>query len=149
MENTSKTERLPRRDVYYFRRRFVNRVYSELVAFFAKEAEQSGATKSKIAKRLGCDPAQITRWLKHPSNLELETISDLLLALDAEAEPPQIVKFSERKKANYAHPVVEHVTSIKPMTMVVTVGSTTSGERPWTPPLPGMMISNPKATAAI
>jgi len=109
MENISKVEALSKRDVYYYRRRFVNRVFSALANFFAEEAKVHGATKSKIAKRLGVDPSQITRWLAHPNNLTLESISDILLALDAEAEPPNIVPFRERLDPNYAHPLLAHV----------------------------------------
>lgn len=109
MGNTSKTEPLAKRDIYYYRRRFINRVFGSLAKFFAQEAEKHGATKSKIAKRLDVDPAQITRWLAHPSNLTLESISDILLALDAEAEPLDIVPFRNRRLPNYAHPVLDTV----------------------------------------
>lgn len=112
MENTSKTEPLSKRDLYYYRRRFLNRVFSELAKYFSDEAEKNGATKSKIAKRLDVDPSQITRWFSGPSNLTLESISDILLALDAEAEPFKIVPFRERTNPNYAHPVIAQVLSL-------------------------------------
>jgi len=114
MENTSQTEPLSRRDLYYYRRRFVTRVFTALAKHFATEAENHGATKSMIAKRLNVDPAQITRWLSAPSNLTLESISDILLALDAEAEPLTVVPFRERHTQNYAHPIIARAFNMWP-----------------------------------
>jgi transcriptional regulator with XRE-family HTH domain len=113
MADTSKTEVKRLRDIHYFRQRFRNRVFGRLAAFFAEEAERSGVTRKDIASRLGRDPSQITRWLSQPSNLTIETISDLLLALDAEPEPPEIVRFSERVAPNYAHPLIARVMGVE------------------------------------
>lgn len=110
MENISKANPVSKRDLYYYRRRFQNRVFSKIAAFFAEEAERQGVSKRDIASRLERDPAQITRWLNHPSNMTLETISDLLLALNAEADPPEIVRFGERAEQNYIHPLIEQVS---------------------------------------
>ena len=110
MGNTSNIEPVAKRDLHYYRRRFLNRVHSSLASFFAHEAENHGATKALIAKKLEIDPSQVTRWLAHPSNMTLESISDILLALDAEAEPLEIISFRERAKPNYAHPLVAKAT---------------------------------------
>jgi len=109
MGDISKTETKSQRDVYYYRQRLKNRVFSALTTFFASEAARSGVTKRDIALRLRRDPAQITRWLTEPSNLTLETISDLLLAMDAEADPPPIVRFADRLSRNFAHPLIARV----------------------------------------
>ncbi|WGS02371.1 helix-turn-helix transcriptional regulator [Bradyrhizobium sp. ISRA443] len=109
MENTSKLNQMARRDVAYYRQRQKNRVFTELVQFFAEEAEHRGVTKKDLAAALSKDPAQITRWLSAPSNFELDTLSDILLALGAEMDH-KIVRFSERPKTNYMHPLVaKHV----------------------------------------
>lgn len=113
MADTSKTEPKRLRDIHYFRQRFRNRVFGKLVSFFAEEAERSGVTKKEIANILGRDPSQITRWLSQPSNLTLETISDLLLALNAEPEPPEIVRFSDRVAPNYAHPLIARIVGVE------------------------------------
>lgn len=105
MANTSKTEPKRSREIYYYRQRLKNRVFSKLAAFFAEEAEKSGVSKKDIAILLNKDQAQITRWLSNPSNLTLETISDILLALNAELEP-HIVKFSDRVPRNFTHPLI-------------------------------------------
>jgi hypothetical protein len=98
------------RDVFYYRQRLKNRMFAKIVSFFAEEAEKTGITKKDIAAILNRDPAQITRWLSSPSNMTLDSISDLLLAMDAEIDPPPIVRFSERLKPNYAHPLIARVT---------------------------------------
>ena len=103
-----------KRDVYYFRRRHQNRVHARLAEFFVEEASRTGVTKAEIARRLDLDPAQITRLLMHPSNLTLDSISDFLLALGAEAEPPEIVRFADRSKPNDAHPLIAKILGQAP-----------------------------------
>jgi len=83
MTNTSK---ISDRDIRFYRRLRRNRVFSELLAYYAKVAEENGIRKSDIATRLGKEPSQITRWFAEPANLTLDTISDLLLAMNAELE---------------------------------------------------------------
>lgn len=107
MANTS--NKIEPRKIFYYRSRFKNRVFGEFLSFFVKEAERTGVSKKDIADRLGRDPSQITRWLSNPSNLTLETISDLSLALNAEPDPPKFIPFTERRKRNYMHPWVAHV----------------------------------------
>lgn len=82
MKNTSK--KISSRDIFYFRQRQKNKVYQAVIAFFAKKAEEHGITKKDLAIRFDRDPAQITRWFSGPGNWTLDTISDLLLAMDAE-----------------------------------------------------------------
>jgi hypothetical protein len=80
-------------------------VFTALVTFFAEEAESDRITKKGLADLLGKDPSQITRWLSVPSNLELDTISDILLAMGAEMDH-RIVRLHERPKANHVHPLI-------------------------------------------
>ena len=111
MVNTTDNKAVSARDLYYYRRRFKNRTFARLASFFAQQAELTGITKKDIAERLNKDPAQITRWLAGPSNLTLDTLSDLLLAMEAEADPPPIVKFVDRAQPNYVHPLIASVTN--------------------------------------
>lgn len=113
MVDIIKTEVKTARDIFYYRRRLKNRIFARLSSFFAEEANRTGLTKRDLALRLDKDPAQITRWLSGPSNLTLDTLSDLLLAMDAEADPPVIARFSERAAPNYVHPLIEFVTGIR------------------------------------
>lgn len=113
MANTSKAKPASRRDVAYYRQRQKNRVFTELVQFFADEAERTGMTKKDLAEALSKDPAQISRWLSAPSNFELDTLSDFLLVLGAEMDH-KIVRFAERAKPNYAHPLIAECIMPRP-----------------------------------
>lgn len=98
MVDTSSEPKLKRRDIAYYRQRQKNRVFTAMAAFFAEEAEKGNITKKELANRLGRDPAQITRWLSAPSNFELDTLSDILLAMGAEIDH-HIVRFSDHLDA--------------------------------------------------
>jgi hypothetical protein len=107
MERTSKeTKPIPRRERAYYQRRNQNRIHSALAAFFAEEAAAGRITKKQLAALLEKNPAQITRWLTEPSNYEVDTVSDLLLAMKAEMEH-RVVRFAERGRPNYVHPLVQ------------------------------------------
>jgi hypothetical protein len=115
MADTSKEDKavISTRDRAYYRRRQQNRIYGEIAALFAEEAEAGRMTKRKLAELLGKDPAQVTRLLSEPSNLEIDTISDYLLAMDAEMDS-RVVRFSERAKPNYMHPLIAKLVSKNP-----------------------------------
>lgn len=85
------------RDISYYRQRYQNRFFAKLAAWVEEEAQREHITKKDLAERMGKDPGQLSRLLGQPSNLTLDTVSDLLLALDAEAEPPEIISFKERR----------------------------------------------------
>jgi transcriptional regulator with XRE-family HTH domain len=112
MANTLRTSPIPKREIFYYRQRMKNRVFAELASFFANEAAAHQLTKREIAYRLQCDPALITRWLSAPGNVTLETISDLLLALNAEMDT-NIVRFADRAKPNYVHPLIAYLDEPK------------------------------------
>lgn len=109
MSNTTKNEAKSLRDISYYSQRYRNRVFSKLVSFIAEQCKDGGITKKDIAERLNKDPALISRWLSQPSNLTLDTISELLVAFDAEAEPPEIVLFKDRREPNFIHPLMARV----------------------------------------
>jgi hypothetical protein len=110
MENISKPKPFTERDRAYRRQRYKNRMFGEIAKLFAEEAERNQITKRDLADWLDRDPAQITRWLSAPSNLTLETISDMLLALGAE-EDPTVRRFLEKSIANYMHPLIERAVN--------------------------------------
>lgn len=106
MENTSKQNNpLSRRVIAYYRRRQQNRIFSQIAQFFAHEAERGKITRKEMAEKLSKDPAQVSRWLSAPSNLTLDTISDILLSMGAEMDCT-ITRFVDRVQPNYAHPLV-------------------------------------------
>lgn len=96
---------LRRRDVAYYRRRQQNRVYAALTKFLDEEFAAGRISRKELADKLAKNPSQISRWLAAPSNLELDTLSDLLLAMDAEMDH-SIVRFKDRLRANYMHPMI-------------------------------------------
>jgi len=106
-ENISGTEPLSEGDKAYYRQRQRNRAYEQIISLFVKLAEETGLSKTDLSIRTGKDKATITRCLSAPSNLTLDTISDLLLAMDAEMGF-QVLQFSEldRLRPNYTHPLI-------------------------------------------
>lgn len=70
-------ERIALYDLATVRSRNRNKAHSLLLEEFAK----SELSKAELAAMLGKRPEQITRWLAGPSNLTLDTISDLVFAL--------------------------------------------------------------------
>jgi len=108
MDATSKLNSVSDRDIFYYRQRFKNRVFETITRFFAEEAERRGITKKHIAESLRRDPAQITRWLSAPSNLTADTISDLLVSLEAEMEV-NVVRFGDRARTNEMHPLIARI----------------------------------------
>jgi hypothetical protein len=68
----------------YFRERQRNRIHELVLGEFLK----SGISKAALARRIGRKREGIMRWLAAPGNWELDTISDLLLAISgAEFSP--------------------------------------------------------------
>lgn len=66
----------------YFQERLKGRIFSFIIGEFQKQQRKNpDITQATIARRLGKRPEQINRWLSGPSNLTLDTISDLFLAI--------------------------------------------------------------------
>ncbi len=84
MTATNSDEPLSQRSIFYCRERLRNRIFDCVIRALAERVASGATTRASIAKRLGKDPAQVTRWLSGPSNWTIDTISDLMLALDAE-----------------------------------------------------------------
>jgi transcriptional regulator with XRE-family HTH domain len=125
------TKIVPKRDVSYYRQRFKNRVFAKLSSFVADQSAEQKLSKKDIAARLGKDPALITRWLTQPSNLTLDTISDILLALEAEPDPPEMVLFKDRRPANYIHPLVAQILNVPERKVKPKIVSTSELEATW------------------
>jgi transcriptional regulator with XRE-family HTH domain len=115
-------KKLANRDVYFFRQRLKNKVFQSVLSYFSKLSKEEGLTKKDLATLLGKDPSQITRWFSGPNNWTLDTISDLLFAMDAEVNH-QIIPIHKEKEqenvnynieksaleASYFFPIVENV----------------------------------------
>lgn len=99
MADTS-SKRVPVKRLSYFQQRFKNRIFEAVMGHFVERAKTEGLTRKDLAERLGKDPALVSRWLSAPSNWSLDTVSDLLVALDAELEV-DVVPFEARARANH------------------------------------------------
>ena len=112
MKSSTKNAHKSARDIAYYTQRYRNRVFSKLVSWVADYAARNKLTRKDVADILNKDPAQITRWLKHPGNLTLDTIAELALAFDAEPEPPEFVFFKDRAQPNYMHPLIARALNV-------------------------------------
>ena len=59
---------------------------------------KSGLSQATLARRMGVDPAQITRWFRTPSNWEQDTVSNLIFAICG-GEPRYELDFPLRQAA--------------------------------------------------
>ena len=85
MKTTSRNkEPISKRDMYYYRRRYIIRVFQRIAAKYTEFVESNGLTQKEVAKIARQDPGRMSKRLSDPKNLTLETISDLLLAMDTE-----------------------------------------------------------------
>lgn len=86
----------------YFRQRQRNRLYEEVVKALSEAADSRGIKRRDIAAKLEKKPSQISRWLAGPSNWSIDTVSDLLYAINAELDF-RVVSFKDRPFANEYH----------------------------------------------
>jgi hypothetical protein len=101
--NISSETPLSAGNVAYYRERQRNRVFEVVWLEFVNQSETNGLTKKAIAERLGKNPSQITRWFSGPANWELDTTSDLMLAMGCEMTIG-CSSLLNRPTPNYIHP---------------------------------------------
>lgn len=102
----SKSEKISTYEMSYYQQRLKHNIFSRLISTFAERAERNGLSKAKMATLTGKDPAVINRLLSIPSNLTLDTLSDLSLAMGCEPEI-SLEYFEEARRYNYIHPWME------------------------------------------
>ena len=117
---TSQTQKTPAsspnqpistREIAYCNRRLQNAVFNEIVKAFVGEVKAGRISRATLAKRIGKEPPQITRWLSGPANLTLNTTSTILLGMNAEMDV-KVVFSRDISVPNYAHPLVDALESI-------------------------------------
>lgn len=79
-----------------------NRLYEIVVKAVENYCSENDVSRRDIADKIGRNPVQISRWLSGPSNWTLDTLSDLLFAVDAELDY-EVIYDKQRVKANVFH----------------------------------------------
>ena len=88
----------------YYNQRLRNRVFAEVLRAIDNEIAAGRITRANIARRLGKNPSQVSRWLSGPGNWTLDTVSDLLTAIESELDT-RVVFYRDRSRPNYQHPM--------------------------------------------
>jgi len=80
---------IPEVTLIYFRERFRDKLHSAILEAFLIRAQEKDLKQQDLAARIHRTKAQISRWFNAPSNLTLDSISDLMvgLAMDFDAFP--------------------------------------------------------------
>jgi hypothetical protein len=86
----------------YFQARLRNRLFNFIIGKFVEE-QKNGLTKAALARRIGKPPEVINRLLGAPSNLTLDTLSDLLLGINAEELTPDSESLLNQSPRNSLH----------------------------------------------
>src|SRR5262245_15732170 len=71
---------IPPAKLAYFQERLRGRIFDFILGIFLEE-QKNGLTQAKLARRIGKKADVISRWLGTPSNLTVDTISDLLVGI--------------------------------------------------------------------
>ena len=87
----------------YLRARTLNRIFDHILSKFRHEAETSQLTRAELGRRTGRRPEVVTRLLSSPSNLTLDTVTDLLFGIAGEELDVTSSSPTERAGTNYRY----------------------------------------------
>ena len=101
LSNPKTGERVPAGTLTYFRVRNRQRVWELLTS----ELERSGITQAELCRRIGRDPSRISGIFSAPSNLEIDTLSDVLFGISgAQLEYAPSHPLDEGNHRNFTQP---------------------------------------------
>ena len=86
----------------YLQERLRGRFFDFLIEKF-ESARDRGLNQARLARRIRKSPEVINRWLGAPSNLTLDSISDLFAGIDAEEPDFSSSSLLGRARVNYSH----------------------------------------------
>lgn len=86
----------------YFQQRLRNRIFNFLLNKFVQE-QANGLTQKILANRIGKSPEVVNRWLGAPSNMTVDSISDLLLGIAGEELELEASSPLRQIASNYSH----------------------------------------------
>jgi hypothetical protein len=93
---------IPPAKLAYFQERLRERVFDFLLGKFL-EAQSDGLTQAKLSRRIGKKAEVVNRWLGAPSNLTLDSVSDLLIGIAAEELNLHASTLLGRSQVNHSH----------------------------------------------
>jgi hypothetical protein len=93
---------IPPAKLAYFQERLRGRIFDFILDIFLDE-QKNGLTQAKLARRIGRKADVVNRWLGAPSNLTVDTISDLLIGIAAEEPNFSRSSLIGRVPVNYSH----------------------------------------------
>lgn len=103
LSEIEKGEPIPLGKLAYLRERTRNILYDFIIRKFM-EAQRNGLSQADLARRIGKRPEVINRLLGSPGNWRIDTISDLLVGIDAEELEPHSVSLLNRAPRNRVFP---------------------------------------------
>jgi ribosome-binding protein aMBF1 (putative translation factor) len=86
---------ISKRTKAYYRRRLQNRFHRLILTAFREQQKRNGLNQKQLAQKIDKDKSKVNRWLGIPSNLTLETISDLLLGLGVDLDDPSVTPIAD------------------------------------------------------
>src|ERR1700730_11052671 len=95
--------KIPVAKLAYFRERLRNRIHQFILREFMAR-QQEGMTQADVARVLDGRPEEINRWLGGPGNWELDSISDLMLAISKSELDFKAEHLEGRAARNYRMP---------------------------------------------
>lgn len=124
---------IPRATLTFFERNNQNRFHSLILRLF----KQSGLTQLALASKLGKEPAQINRLLSSASNLTINTITTLLLAMGVDLDDPSGTFIRDLVAIQQQAPAAEQSWASRPKNNVISILSalTQKGTEPSPAPL--------------
>jgi hypothetical protein len=94
-------------DLAYERERLRNLVHESVLKRFLEASKRPEVSRAIMARRLGKRPEQITRWLGAPGNWTIDTICDLMIAMDM--DPADLINQSSAGLSRSTPELVEEM----------------------------------------